>query len=71
MAKIEQGSQVFHFYELDSASIPKVQAFQAQHLNKFNITFGPTPATASIEWSTPEQLQLLVELAKNVANEEK
>jgi hypothetical protein len=66
MAKVNKGKKILHIYEMDAESIPKVQAFQARHLKKFDIKFGVTPETASIAWETPEQFRLLRDLAKSI-----
>jgi hypothetical protein len=67
MAKVSRRIQ---FEELDSESFRKVHDFRDKYLGKIEVSFGSTPGTATIEWNTPEQLQLLEELANDVASKE-
>ena len=64
MAKV---SRQFKFEGLDAESTWEIYDFRDKHLGTINVTFGSTPGTATIEWKTPEQRQLLEKLAKEVA----
>jgi hypothetical protein len=70
MAKISHDAQTFYFSELTGSEIRLVDEFQRHHPLISKAT-GAIPTFRTFTCSTPEELKLLEELAKNVAAEEK
>jgi hypothetical protein len=69
MAKISHDAQTFHFSELAAGGMRLVDEFQRHHPLMSKATSG-VPTFRTFTCSTPEELQLLEELAKSVAAEE-
>lgn len=64
MAKIKQHAQSFQFTELSAVGAELINEFERHHSKMCK--FSPVPTQRTVEWTTPEEREMLMRLAKQV-----